>query len=70
MHLSKSTYYFEISKTDVVAERNAELLDVIRTVFEQNKRRYGVRRVHQELINIIIKEFRQKQNGCRLCNTG
>ena len=51
MHLSKSTYYFEISKTDVVAERNAELLDVIRTVFEQNKRRYGVRRVHQELIN-------------------
>ena len=51
MHLSKSTYYFEISKTDVVAERNAELLDVIRTVFEQNKRRYGVRRVHQELVN-------------------
>ena len=51
MHLSKSTYYFEISKTDVVAERNAKLLDVIRTVFEQNKRRYGVRRVHQELVN-------------------
>ena len=51
MHLSKSTYYFEISKTDVVAERNAELLEVIRTVFEQNKRRYGVRRVHQELVN-------------------
>ena len=51
MHLPKSTYYFEISKIDVVAERNAELLDVIRTVFEQNKRRYGVRRVHQELVN-------------------
>ena len=51
MHLPKSTYYFEINKTDVVAERNAELLDVIRTVFEQNKRRYGVRRVHQELVN-------------------
>ena len=51
MHLAKSTYYYEISKTDVVAERNAELLDEIRTVFEQNKRRYGVRRVHQELVN-------------------
>ena len=51
MHLPKSTYYYEISKTDVVAERNIELLDEIRTVFEQNKRRYGVRRVHQELVN-------------------
>ncbi len=51
MHLPKSTYYFEISKSDVVAERNAELLAEIRTVFEQNKRIYGVRRVHQELVN-------------------
>ena len=51
MHLPKSTYYFEISKPDVVAERNAELLDVIMTVFEQNKGRYGVRRVYQELVN-------------------
>jgi transposase InsO family protein len=49
--MSKSTYYFEISKTDVVAERNAELLNEIREVFEQNKRRYGVRRVYQELVN-------------------
>ena len=52
MHLPKSTYYYEISKTDVVAERNIELLDEIRTVFEKNKRRYGVRRVHQELDNM------------------
>ena len=51
MHLPKSTYYFEISKPDVVAERNAELFDVIMTVFEQNKGRYGVRRVYQELVN-------------------
>ena len=51
MKMSKSTYYFEISKTDVVAQRNQKMLDEIKDIFEKNKRRYGVRRVHQELIN-------------------
>ena len=51
MHMTKSTYYFEINKEDVVSERNQELLEEIKSIFEENKRRYGVRRVHQELIN-------------------
>ena len=51
MHIAKSTYYFEISKKDVVAERNQEILGEIKSIFESNKRRYGVRRVHHELIN-------------------
>ena len=51
MPLSKSTYYYEISKEDVVAERNKEILDEIKSIFESNRRRYGVRRVHQELVN-------------------
>ena len=51
MEMAKSTYYYEISKTDVVGEKNAELLAEIKEIFEKNKRRYGVRRVHQELIN-------------------
>ena len=51
MGMSKSTYYYEINKIDVVAERNRELLDEIRNIFEQNKCRYGVRRIHKELIN-------------------
>lgn len=51
MHMAKSTYYFEISKKDVVAERNQEILEEIQSIFESNKRRYGVRRVHHELIN-------------------
>ena len=50
MHMAKSTYYFEISKEDVVAERNKELLEEIKSIFEENKHRYGVRRFHQELI--------------------
>ena len=51
MHMAKSTYYFEISKDDIVAIRNAEILAEIRVIFEQNKQRYGVRRVHMELCN-------------------
>ena len=51
MHMAKSTYYFEISKKDVISERNQEILEEIKSIFETNKHRYGVRRVHQELIN-------------------
>ncbi|PHU40098.1 hypothetical protein CSX00_07695 [Pseudobutyrivibrio ruminis] len=51
MHMAKSTYYFEISKNDIVAERNQEILEEIKSIFEINKRRYGVRRVQHELIN-------------------
>ena len=51
MHMAKSTYYLEISKNDIVAERNQEILEEIKSIFEINKRRYGVRRVHHELIN-------------------
>jgi transposase InsO family protein len=51
MHIAKSTYYFEISKNDIVAERNQEILEEIKSIFEINKRRYGVRRVQHELIN-------------------
>ncbi|MBP3273409.1 MAG: IS3 family transposase, partial [Butyrivibrio sp.] len=55
MHIAKSTYYFEISKADVIAERNQEILSEIKSIFESNKRRYGVRRVHRELINLGYK---------------
>ena len=51
MHMAKSTYYFEISKDDIGAIRNADILSEIRVIFEQNKQRYGVRRVHMELCN-------------------
>mgnify|MGYP002522613413 FL=1 len=51
MPLSKSTYYFEIRKNDVVAERNNDIMHEIDEIFTSNKRRYGVRRVYQELLN-------------------
>ena len=51
MHMARSTYYFELSRNDAVAERNQEMLEEIKSVFVENKRRYGVRRIHQELIN-------------------
>ena len=49
--LSRSTYYYEISKKDKVQERNSELAAEISAIFTENKGRYGVRRVHQTLLN-------------------
>ncbi len=44
--MAKSTYYFEISKSDVVSDRNEELLILIKEIFEENKHRYGILVVH------------------------
>ena len=49
--MARSTYYYEVSKEDAVAERNQEILEEIKNIFVSNRSRYGVRRVHQELIN-------------------
>ena len=49
--MAKSTYYFEINKVDVVKVRNEELAAEIQEIFNCNKGRYGVRRVHKELLN-------------------
>ena len=52
MELSRSTYYFEIGKKDLVTLRNEGLLKTIVAIFNKNKGRYGVRRVHHELIHL------------------
>jgi transposase InsO family protein len=49
--MTKSTYYFEINKVDVVKVKNKELMAEIQEIFDCNKGRYGVRRVHKELVN-------------------
>ena len=49
--MARSTYYFEMNKTDVIAKRNEELSATIKEVFENHKGRYGVRRVYRELVN-------------------
>ena len=51
--ISRSTYYYEISKKDKVQERNSELSAEISAIFAENKGRYGVRRVHQALLNRV-----------------
>ena len=33
MHMAKSTYYFEINRNDIVAERNQEVLEEIKNIF-------------------------------------
>ena len=49
--MARSTYYFEINKVDVVKVRNNKLMNEIQEIFDSNKGRYGVRRVHKELVN-------------------
>ena len=49
--MSKSTYYFELTKVDLVDKRNTELKDEIQKIFTEHKGRYGVRRVYRELLN-------------------
>ena len=49
--MAKSTYYFEINKVDVVKIRNNALMAEIQEIFDCNKGRYGVRRIHRELVN-------------------
>ena len=51
MKMARSTYYFEINKVDVVKVRNNKLMNEIQEIFDSNKGRYGVRRVHKELVN-------------------
>lgn len=58
--MAKSTYYFEIGKVDAVEIRNKELMKVIRQIFEHHKGRYGVRRVHKELVNRGYKVNRKR----------
>ena len=50
MGLSKSTYYYEIGKTDKVQERNSGISSEINAIFHEHKGRYGVRRVYQGCI--------------------
>ena len=49
--LSKSTYYYEISRTSFDDKKNQGIINEIKDIFNENKKRYGVRRVHRELLN-------------------
>ena len=49
--MPKSTYYYEISKVNAIELRNEGLASEIKEIFEYHKGRYGVRRVHRELVN-------------------
>lgn len=47
----KSTYYFEINKIDEVKIINKKIENKISEIYNNNKGRYGVRRVYRELLN-------------------
>ena len=49
--LPRSTYYSELGREDNVQKRNQAVTAEIAAIFEENKGRYGVRRVYRELLN-------------------
>jgi len=57
--LSKSTYYFELKKEEF-DNRNKEIIDHIKDIFDKHKANYGVRRVYHELLNQGIKVNHKK----------
>lgn len=52
--LPRSTYYFEIGKPDSDV-KNRETIDSVQSIFLENKKRYGVRRITAELHNRGIR---------------
>ena len=48
--LPKSTYFFEVTKKDYDI-RNEGIIAEITAIYTEHKGRYGVRRVHSELLN-------------------
>lgn len=50
MELPKSTYYFKLSKENIVEKRNETLSKEIRELFIKHKGRHGVRRIHKALV--------------------
>ncbi|MDD2413829.1 MAG: IS3 family transposase [Eubacteriaceae bacterium] len=49
--IQTQNFSFELNKVSLVASKNKKLKDKIKNIFEQNKHRYGVRRIYQEFVN-------------------
>lgn len=52
--LPRSTYYFEVGKPDPDG-KNADVIEEIRSIFAENRSRYGVRRIVAD--NVIGRDF-------------
>ena len=48
--LAKSVYYYTLAKTDK-DDKNKKIIEKIKEIFENNKERYGYRRITLELRN-------------------
>lgn len=58
--LPGSAHCFEPSRKDAVSPRNKGLSNEIKSIFESSKGRYGVRRIHRELVNRGFKANRRR----------
>jgi len=57
--MPRSTYYFELSRRGI-GPKDGELIAAIRAIFDENKGRYGVRRVSAEPRNLGVKANHKK----------
>ena len=64
--MSKSTYYFALSNKGI-DEKNNEIKGKIIEIFNENKARYGVRRVYHELLNRGYKINHKKVQRLMKC---
>ncbi len=48
--LPRATYYFELNKPDKDI-KNKEIMELIQDIFDENKQRYGFKRITEELHN-------------------
>lgn len=49
--MPKSTYYHEIKNNNAISQKDTDLIEIIKDIFNENKGRYGVRRVYYEIKN-------------------
>lgn len=66
-HLSRSDYYYTLGKKDK-DQKNQQLMNKIREIFEKHKHRYGYRRITAQLQreNIIVNHKRVKRLMCKM----
>ena len=57
MEMPRSTYYYELKKTDAVAKRNESLSKLITDIFQHHKGRYGVKECIENFETVDIKSI-------------
>lgn len=66
--MARSTYYFEIKRLAGLEEKDSGLKEQIQAIYEQNRGRYGVRRIHKALTNngVLVNHKKVQRLMCEM----